>query len=86
MLVRSENISFCGYVIFYLFLNLFSCLFSHSVEVIYGPPLSVFTHSEGANFDNDCSVSMGVHICFLPGWWWWDACRNLLLMTLLGPY
>lgn len=58
MLVHSENISFCGYVFFYLFLNLFSCLFSHSVKVIYGPPLSVLTHSEGANFDDDCSVSM----------------------------
>lgn len=58
MLVHSENILFCGYVIFYLFLNLFSCLFSHSVIVIYGPPLSDFTHSEGANFDDDCSVSM----------------------------
>lgn len=67
-IVKNSTRGWCWYIVkiyyfvamifFYLFLNLFSCLFSHSVKVIYGPPLSDFTHSEGANFDDDCSVSM----------------------------
>lgn len=58
MLVHSENILFCGYVIFLSLLKSFLLSVFSLSKIIYGPPLSVFSHSEGANFDDDCSVSM----------------------------